>query len=357
MFFDPLPRNVTTGSASQTSSCQPILPLQLMQSSPCGYYATMAAVLKQHDCRRVSLNAMLPAILGGAVWIVGLVLLRPDNVDAILLFAPLVLVPLGLQLIVQGVPVTPHYRLLRWANWGQLPAALALVASFAFPTGSAAALGWAVPWMIVTGAVALYGAIDLKDRHNWTPPKLTLRIGMIYLAVGGAWLLISRLGLRPLNFPTIIVRLTPVHFHYAGFLLPLLTALAAERLPGRRATLACLGVAAGMPLVAIGMTCSTLAPSLVVVEVIAAVTMVVACLLTASLYLQLAARSTDASALTTRAVSGMSLAAGMLLALIYAAGRLRAVAWIDISDMIPLHGLVNAVGFSLLGLISWWFDE
>ena len=302
-------------------------------------------------------TSTLSAVLGGAAWIAAVILLSLDLLDAILLFAPLVLVPLGLQLIARGVPVTPHYRLLRWAIWGQLPAALALAASFAFPVGSVAALCWAVPWMIVTAMVAIFGAIDLNDRRNWTPPKLTLRVAMIYLAVGGAWLLIGRLGLRPLNFPTIIVRLTPVHFHYAGFLLPLLTALAAERLPGRRATLACLGVVAGMPLVAIGMTCSTLAPSLVVIEVIAAVILVIACLLTASLYLQLAARSTGASALTARAVSGMSLAAGMSLALLYAAGRLTGTNWIDISDMIPLHGLMNGVGFSLLGLISWWFDE
>jgi hypothetical protein len=112
-----------------------------------------------------------------------------------------------------------------------------------------------------------------------------------------------------------------------------------------------------MPLVAIGMTCSTLAPSLVVVEVIAAVTMVMACLLTALLYLQLAARSTNASALTTRAVCGTSLAAGMSLALLYAIGQLTAATWIDIPDMIPLHGIVNGLGFSLLGLISWFCDE
>ncbi|MCH9003425.1 MAG: YndJ family transporter [Planctomycetes bacterium] len=60
---------------------------------------------------------------------------------------------------------------------------------------------------------------------------------------------------------------------------------------------------------------------------------------------------------TARAVSGMSLAAGMSLALLYAAGRLSGANWIDISDMIPLHGLMNGLGFSLLGLISWWFDE
>ena len=148
-----------------------------------------------------------------------------------------------------------------------------------------------------------------------------------------------------------MVRLTPGQLRYAGFLLPVLEALAAERLPGRRATLACLGVVAGMPLVAIGMTCSTLAPSLVVIEVIAAVILVIACLLTASLYLQLAARSTGASALTARAVSGMSLAAGMSLALLYAAGRLTGTNWIDIYAMIPLHGLMNGVGFSLLGVV------
>jgi len=39
----------------------------------------------------------------------------------------------------------------------------------------------------------------------------------IDLAVGGAWLVASRLGMRPMGIQEPIVLLTAVHFHYAGF--------------------------------------------------------------------------------------------------------------------------------------------
>src|ERR1700689_2369591 len=48
----------------------------------------------------------------------------------------------------------------------------------------------------------------------------------LYLPVGCAWLVASRLGLSPMGFQEPIVLLTAVHFHFAGFAAPLL-ALAA----------------------------------------------------------------------------------------------------------------------------------
>jgi hypothetical protein len=50
------------------------------------------------------------------------------------------------------------------------------------------------------------------------------------------------------------VLLTAIHFHYAGFALPLLTGLAGRALGGRIARIASLGVIAGVPLVAFGIT-------------------------------------------------------------------------------------------------------
>lgn len=44
-------------------------------------------------------------------------------------------------------------------------------------------------------------------------------------------------GYRPLDFAAVIVVLTAVHFHYAGFLLPIFTGLAVRRLPGTMSAL------------------------------------------------------------------------------------------------------------------------
>jgi hypothetical protein len=49
---------------------------------------------------------------------------------------------------------------------------------------------------------------------------------MLYLPIGGAWLVASRLGIQPLGFGDTIVLLTAVHFHFAGFAAPVLAGLA-----------------------------------------------------------------------------------------------------------------------------------
>ena len=63
----------------------------------------------------------------------------------------------------------------------------------------------------------------------------------------------ARAGLRPLGFPDVIVLMTAVDFHYAGFAL-LVLAGARRRVRGPAAGGRCLGAVAGVPLVAAGIT-------------------------------------------------------------------------------------------------------
>ncbi|MEZ4934569.1 MAG: YndJ family transporter [Saprospiraceae bacterium] len=44
---------------------------------------------------------------------------------------------------------------------------------------------------------------------------------MAYLSVGGLWAVADRMGWRPLDYDPEIVFLTVAHFHYAGFVLPI----------------------------------------------------------------------------------------------------------------------------------------
>ena len=59
--------------------------------------------------------------------------------------------------------------------------------------------------------------------------SLALTAALLLLAVGGSWTWMSRAGWQPWNFSeqrpfsNQIVLLTGVHFHYAGFALPILT--------------------------------------------------------------------------------------------------------------------------------------
>jgi hypothetical protein len=170
---------------------------------------------------------------------------------------------------------------------------------------------------------------------------------LLFLPVGAGWMLLARLGWWSFGFEPAIVLLTGVHFHYAGFALPVLLARQVEALPKYLHQMAVALVVIGIPLVAVGMTFST------VVEIAAVAMLVLGMVLVAVGQLRLARRATSAGQLTLFAASGLSLLGGMALALLYAAGKFIGHLWIDIPTMIPLHGLANGVGFALLGLLAW----
>ena len=242
---------------------------------------------------------------------------------------------------------TPRLRLL--TVLAQPPTALCLIAAFLLPAGTTAA-ALATPWLLFTMLVAGIGLLRLRA-GRWRPlEELCLSAGLIFLAIGGAWTLASRWGLRPLDFKDVIVLLTGVHFHYAGFVLPLLAGFAGRRLRTPASRVAAVGVVVGVPLVALGITVGERLPW---VQLTAAWTLAAACLLVALLQFGLAL---DRQLILRRlpfVVSGALLAAGMSLAATYALGEYLNTHWLTIETMIPWHGLMNSLGFALPGLAGW----
>ncbi len=299
------------------------------------------------------------AILCAAAWIVFVARTRPSPFEtgwavALLLLAPLVLVPLGLRL------VEPPDGRAAWAFRAavvlQAPAALALVGAFALPAGPAAG-ALAVPWLAVTGLAAVAGLARLwrrrRRRDDGGIEDVALDLGLVYLAVGGAWTVLSRLGARPLGFEDVIVLLTAIHFHHAGFVLPLLTARAGRALGGALPRVAAAGVVGGVPLLAAGITARQvgLSPA---VEVAAASLLSLAGLLTAFLHLRLAARPGRPPAVRALfAIAGLALALALVLAALYGARAYGGPPGLDIPWMRALHGTANALGFGLGGLLGW----
>ena len=163
--------------------------------------------------------------------------------------------------------------------------------------------------------------------------------------------MIARSGWRPLGFRDIIVLATAVHFHYAGFLLPLLTALAERRLRDALSRSAALGVVVGVPLVATGITLSAFQFS--IVEWLAAWILAGACIAVAVCQVRLAIQASGWMARACFVVSGVSLMAAMVLAGLYGLRAYWEVFWLDIPQMLPFHGAVNAFGFALPGLAGW----
>jgi hypothetical protein len=289
------------------------------------------------------------ALGGGLCWLLLLGVLHPVPLHTewawlLLLLAPLVLVPLGLRLL--------EHQPVAVVRWLLPPSALLLGISFLQNPGWPAGL-LALPWLATTAVIALTGFLPVLQGRVRSPADLSIHAGLIYLVIGASWTLLARLDIRPLYFEPIIVLLTGIHFHYAGFVLPLLTGLAAKEHDDRLARVTCLGVVASVPLVAIGITATQLGSG-PVLECLAAWLMSLFGLLVAWLHLRLAARSTYPRHVRIGwFVAGVVLALGMVLSTLYGARAYFPIDWLDIPWMRALHGSGNALGFGLVGLLSW----
>jgi hypothetical protein len=303
------------------------------------------------------MNEKLRLACGIAIWLTAWLVLRLPLEAAILLLAPLVLVPLGLRLIETPAAAATEKLLLQWATWLQLPAATLLAASFAWPQGLLAA-GLAAAWLGITALLALAGVLRLRRLGLRVNGELGIAAAFLFIAVGGGWTVISRAGLRPQQFSHAIVLLTGVHFHYAGFVLPLLAGLTVKELQPANSVdvrwldrIMLVSVILSVPAVGVGISLSRH------VEVVAAIVLAVACAFFAVRQVQVAWRAGEPTRLTLTAVSSLALASAMILAGVYAVGEFTGERWIAIPTMIRTHGAFNAFGFAACGLAARMADK
>jgi hypothetical protein len=292
------------------------------------------------------------AAVGATVWPAAIFWLCPGWGAAMLLLGALILVPLGLALAATPERQSMHAQLWSWVLWLQLPAAVLLVAAYALEHGLAAAL-LTLPWFAVTCLIALLGMLQLRLRGPLPVEELSIDLGLIYIAVGGGWAVLSRFGARLLDFSDVIVQATAVHFHYAGFVLPIMVGLAGRKFRDDWSRIPAVGVVVGVPLVAVGITLSAF--GIRWPEWLAAWFLVAPCLLVAGLQFQLAIQAASWLGRGLFAISALSLAFAMVLAAVYALGSYWETNWLDIPHMLPYHGAVNALGFALPGLLAWNF--
>jgi hypothetical protein len=289
------------------------------------------------------------ALLGVLIWLAVWVWLRPEWVVCILLFAPLVCVPLGLALLIDQKEPGKDSRIWSALSIAQPFGAAWLIGAFAAPAGMLAGL-LTVPWLLVALTVAFVGLKRLALSRLRSTADLSLSAGMIFLVIGAGWTLLSRLGARPLEFSDIIVLLTGVHFHYAGFVLPLSTGLAGQYLGNPTSRLAAVGVVTGVPMVAVGITVGRWVP---LIEALAALWMTSACFLVVYMQAQLARRSSWVVVSGLMSLSGILLLAGMMLAAVYAIKSYFGKSWLEVDTMINWHGSINSFGFALPALLGW----
>lgn len=319
----------------------------------------MSCLQKKRTVSRHDLSVIpVSAIIGMGIWLAAVLWLRVGPLDLVwakllLMLSPLVLVPIGMRL---AMDKTTH-PLRRCVGAAQLPAAIALAASLLVLEQGWTAAALAIPWFAVTLLIALLGVMDIWQNWSTAPlPRMSIDAGLVYLAVGGGWAVFDRAGFRPLDFEPVIVLLTAIHFHFAGFVLPIASGLAASKQRSAIGTLACIGVVVGMPLVAVGITATQLglSPGL---EAAAAIWMALAGLLTAGLHWHAAARGlASRPACCLWGVAGTALAASMAMAAMYGLRGLLDWSWLDIPLMRATHGTLAALGFALPVFLGWLWD-
>jgi hypothetical protein len=286
---------------------------------------------------------------------------------------PLVVAALGLAVAtgVLGDGTPPSLVVARRA---QPAGAVAAVVAVLLPEGATAGavaglwlavcVGAAVGGLALVGRVASGDALDI-ELVRWPLALVTLAASLAFLAVGGTWLVISRLGLHPFDLSSDLVRLTAVHFHYAGFGMAMLaaTGLACADWMASRVSLSIGSVAAivGPPVVATGFaTGSALA------QVGGALVVTVAAWSVAfgSFLLATSSSASPAAPADWRGaaqwcgrslliVSALSPIVPMVLAVQWALAQHVDLPALSVSDMATTHGVLNGIGFVIAGLAGW----
>ncbi|MCB0995993.1 MAG: YndJ family transporter [Acidimicrobiales bacterium] len=273
------------------------------------------------------------AVVGAAAWMVWALTVQPSWTSSLLMLSPAALVPLGLGLACRpdAGPTTPVLDSLRLSAG---PAALLAMAAFV-PERGAIAAAMTLPWLVIGLAAGVIGVGRFLSRRR-CDPTVGVDAALVFLAVGAGWLTISRVGANPLGFSDAIVQLTAVHFHYAGFALPLVAGLAARHCG--RGPLVAAWVILGVPVTAAGITAGG------IVEWVAATMMATGGLATAGLLARTAVAQRRA-ARWLLLLAATSLATGMALALGWAWSIQVGWDYLDLDQMARWHGTLNAVGF------------
>jgi hypothetical protein len=278
-------------------------------------------------------EAFAQSLVGMFIWAAGIAIIQPGWSPALLAFGPLVLYPPLFDML-------GEMRLRRVSLLAFLP----VLVSYAFDQGLIAALLTA-PWLMFVLYFAGHRLIvEVRER------RFAFIIIRGYLIIGACWLVLARLGERPLEFSHAIVHATAVHFHYAGFVLPILAVQWQRSRQARRLHHGILIAALllGVPFVATGITLSAL--HIDWIELVAVCFFASACGWFAVEQIRCSFTLGQRWLLT---LSGISLLIAMSLALLYAIGNQWKLDWLDIDLMLRSHGPIQVFGFALPGVIAW----
>ncbi|MGN7469531.1 YndJ family protein [Brevibacillus sp. SAFN-007a] len=268
-----------------------------------------------------------------------------DQTERIILFAAFVVVPLTLYRVFESTTHTPDSFLNLFIYLMPI-GAFTLAGSFVLPPGAVAGL-LSLPWALVTLSIAVGGALLFLNKSA-NLATISWAIGFLYISIGGIWLVAHQFGVPLLGFDGLIMLLTVNHFHYAGFVAPILFGFLYDS-QTKKAVPGLIVALGGMApiLIALGMTYSPLMEWLSVL------------VFTASLVLYSVLVFTRVIPKATRWTKGFHLLSSgaiwvtMALAVAYGFGEWIGQSIVPISTMIAFHGWGNAVLFCFFGVLAW----
>jgi|GEM_PF-420453 len=304
-----------------------------------------------------------------------------------LLFAPLVTIPLGLRLMLTPASdlddpahgVLPKLaplaeKLRRLAVTTQYPLALVsipgvLMSDHAWLEMAGASLWGAWTLLCSLSALLRFAALGLRGRPL---EELCFDMGMLFLGIGGVWLIFWAYGVQPLGFPRAIVLFTAAHFHFAGMGVPFMFGLLGRwlrtlevgasskaRASHKLWRVAAFCTLAGVPLVAVGITATKLgAPTWI--QPCCAIPLIFSLFaLDALLVWKVIRKSASKTARLFMSFAVLANVWAMSIAVLFVIGVGRQKAIVLIAEpidqvyMADWHGFFNAIVFLGFGLLAW----
>ena len=248
-------------------------------------------------------------------------------VHAVVSLGLLVVIPLGLTLLPTRTTST------RWWFAFAVPGAVALW----LPRG---AVSITLASVYFAGTLVLIGlAVRHFSQHRTLrPQQVALYTALATPSIAALALVAERASYELFGFNLTVLSLTVAHFHFAGFAAALMAYLAADGV-------AAVSVPLGTAIVLLGFFLGD------PVELAGAV------VLTAGMWLVgwnlwRRSRRADRTTAVLLMVSGAVLVLTMVLAISWALGHVVDTPYLPLEWMVATHGVANAVGFGLCGLLA-----
>jgi hypothetical protein len=246
------------------------------------------------------------------------------------------------QLVFMPVMVQMVAKLKSWEQ-AFISLGMAAAALLTFTIQKEAAIFCAAIYLLATVIIAKKGIGRFLRRGFTNTAEIIIDLGLVYLAVGGAWYF-AYIGEIDTGFSPLITWLTAIHFHYSAFLFCISLGLFGRLYKGKGYVPVAAIIATGPILVALGITFST------TIEIVSVVLYIIAIYLL--LFMTCRTDMPRLQGITIRLSVGV-LCFTILWSLLYAYGNFTGNVIVGIPDMLTFHGMFNSLFFGTFTIAGW----